>query len=147
MENNDIKPSTIMLIAGGAVLFISTFLDWISIDGGEFFGDFGANAWETDAFGLLGIICAVIGLIIGGGVAATQFGNVSMPDKILGFNHDQLHLILGAEALLITFGLFFRGDLGIGLILGLLASIAIVVGAFMDLRAADGGGDAAPTQF
>lgn len=146
MENSDIKPSTILLIAGGAVLFISTFLDWFSVDGGEFIGDFGANAWDTDFFGLLGIFCAIIGLVIAGGIAAQQFGNVSMPDQILGFNHDQIHFILSGEALLITLGLFFRGDTGIGLILALLASIAMLVGAIMDMRAGASGGEA-PTQF
>ena len=88
MENSDIKPSTIMLIVGGAVLAISTFLDWVSIEVDTGFGSvsFSENAWNTDGFGLLGIFCAVIGLVIAGGVGASQFGNVSMPDRILGFS-------------------------------------------------------------
>ena len=118
-----------------------------AVDGGEFFGDFGANAWDTDFFGLLGIFCAIIGLIIAGGVAAQQFGNVSMPDEIFGFSHDQIHLVLGEIALIITLGLIFRGDVGIGLILALIASAVIVAGAIMDLRAGDGGGVSPPQQF
>ena len=101
MDNSDIKPSTIMLIAGGAVLLISTFLDWYSLDvdtgGFDFGGSFDANAWDTDFFGLLGIFCAIIGLVIAGGVAAQQFGNVSMPDEIFGFSHDQIHLVLSSS--------------------------------------------------
>ena len=143
--DNDLEPSTIMLIAGGAVLFISTFLDWFSIGEGGF--SYGANAWEVNAFGFLGIFCAAIGVVVGGGVAASNFGNVSMPDRMLGFNHDQVHLILSSFALLVTVGLLFRGDVGIGLILGLLASGVMVAGSFMAMQPADGNGDAPPTQF
>lgn len=140
MDSN-MKPSTIMLIGGGVVLFISTFLDWVSVS------RFGANAWDTDLFGLLGIFCAVIGIVIGGGIAASEFGNVSMPDKMIGFGHDQIHLILSTFALLITFGFIVRGDVGIGLILGLLASGVMVAGSFMDMQASGGNGDTPPTQF
>jgi len=144
MDNSDIKPSTSMLIAGGAVLFLSTLLDWAS---GNDFGFDGASGWDTDFFGLHGILVAVIGLAIGGGVALNQFGNVSMPDKILGFDHDQLHLALGLAAFCITFGYqFASGDKGIGILLGWLASAVIMAGAIMDLQGSKG--DATPpTQF
>ncbi len=144
MDNN-VKPSTIMLIAGGAVLFISTFLDWASFGSGSF--SVGINAWDVDGFGFLGIFCAAIGVIIGGGVAASNFGNVSLPDRMLGFNHDQVHFILSSFALLTTVGFLFRGDVGIGLILGLIASGVMVAGAFMDMQGAGGNADAPPTQF
>ena len=142
MDNN-IKPSTIMLIAGGAVLLLSSFLDWFSVSSGGF--SIGASGWEIDGFGLHGIIVALIGLAVGGGVALTTFANVSMPERILGFNHDQLHLILGFSAFLITFGLQFREGAAIGVLLGWIASAVIVAGAYMDMQAA--GGDAPPTQF
>lgn len=146
MDNNDMKPSTIMLIAGGAVLLISTFLDWYSVD--TAIGDFSVNGWETDAFGLLGIFCALIGVVIGGGVAAQQFGNVSLPDRILGFDHNQLHLVLSFAAFLITFGLVFAGDTGIGLWLGVVASAVMTAGAFMDMSAEGGAPSTTPpTQF
>ena len=133
MEDTDLTPSTVMLIAGGAVLFIATFLDWASFDGGGFIDDFGFNAWETSIFGLLGIFCAIIGVTVAAGVAATTFGGVVTPQKILSFTQDQLLLILSSMALLITLGVFFRGDVGIGLILALLASISMTVGAFIEI--------------
>lgn len=144
MDNSDLKPSTIMLIAGGAVMLLSTFLDWVSFGSGDF--EIGANAWETDGFGLQGIFVAIIGLAVGGGVAARQFGNVSMPDKILGFDHDQLHLVLGLAAFLIAFGLQFRDGAAIGVLLAWVSAAVIVAAAIMDMRegAADG---TPPTQF
>ena len=143
--NNDVESSTVMLIAGGAVLFISTFLDWFSVGDGGF--SYGANAWEVNAFGLLGIFCAAIGVVIGGSAVADNVGNVSLPDQLLGFTAKQVHLILSSFALLITVGFLFRGDVGIGLILGLLASGVMVAGSFMAMQPADGNGDAPPTQF
>jgi hypothetical protein len=140
MDNSDIKPSTIMLIGGGAVLLLGTFLDWVSV------GSFGANAWDTDFFGLLGIVAALIGLVIGGGVAARQFGNMSMPTPPLGFTHAQLHIVLSVFAVIITIGFVIRGDVGIGLWLSTLAAIAMVVGSIMEAK--ESVGDAAPpTQF
>ena len=150
MKNSDIKPSTIMLIVGGAGLLISTFLNWGKIielgareridteSNDEFIGLIrwsAVNGWETDRFGLLGVFCALIGLVVGGGAALRQFGSISMPDKILGFNHQQLHLILGVGALLITIGLGFPGDVAIGLWIATLASIILLIGAVMDLKA------------
>ena len=136
MEN--LKTTQIMLIAGGAILLISTFLDWRSR------GDFGVNGWETDSFGLQGIFIALIGVAIAGGVAAQAFGNVTMPDQILGLGHDQLHLALGFAAFMLNFGQQFASDAGIGALLGWISAAVIIAAAIMDMRE---GAGSPPTQF
>ncbi len=133
---DDIKTSTIMLIAGGTVLLISTFLDWLDA------GPFSQSGWSTDAFGLSGIFVAVIGVAVAGGTVATKFAGVSLPDEIIGFSRDQLHLALGFAAFLITFGLQFGNSSGIGVLIGWIASAVIVAGAYLDIQAS--GSDAAP---
>lgn len=144
MDNSDLKPSTMMLIGGGVVLLLGTFLDWVSFGSGDF--SVGANAWDTDFFGLHGIIAAVIGLVVGGGVAARQFGNVDMPSPPLGFTHAQLHIVLSLIAVVITVGFVVRGDVGIGLWLGTIAAIVMLVGSIMESN--EGAADASPpTQF
>lgn len=151
MDNSDIKPSTIMLIAGGAVLAISTFLEWgEGIFEGMSFSDLedpGYSGWTTDAVGIFGILVFLIGVAVAGGVAAQQFGNVSMPDKILGFDHNQLHFMLGAIAFVPLFGYFLGGPSGIGSLLGFLAAAVIIAASIMDMRSADAPGGGAPTQF
>ncbi|MEZ5168639.1 MAG: hypothetical protein R2695_19970 [Acidimicrobiales bacterium] len=141
--DNDIKPSSIMLMAGGAVLFLSTLLKWAASS--EFFD--GYNGWKTSTFGLHGIFVALIGLAIGGGVALTQFTETKLPERILSFNHDQIHFALGLAAFLITFGYQFNDfDKGIGILLAWIASAVIIAGAVMDMRA-DAEPAAPPTQF
>ncbi len=144
MDNN-VKPSTIALIAGGAVLFISPFLAWFSIDTG--FGNISENGISTDGGpGLLGIWCLLIGVVVAAAVAASNFANVSLPDRVVGFTMNQVYLVLGFAAFLITFGRVFAGDAGIGLWLGVLGSAAIVVGAFLEQN--EGAGTSSPpTQF
>ena len=140
--SDGIKPSTIMLIAGGAVMLFSTFLDWRSKFGS------GINGWEIDAFGLLGIFVALIGLLIAGAVAVSTFtNNVNLPDELLGFTLMQLYASLGATAFLITLGTVFVGDTAIGLWLGVLSSGVVVAGAIMEMQSEPTGGGAAPTQF
>ncbi|MEQ8842459.1 MAG: hypothetical protein RIB98_15860 [Acidimicrobiales bacterium] len=144
METSDIKPSTIMLIAGGAVLLLGTFLDWVSVGEGDF--SFGTNAWDTDFFGLLGIVAALIGLVIGGAMAARQFGGMTLPSLPFGFSHEQAHIALSLFAVIITIGFVVRGDVGIGLWLSTLAAIAMLVGSIMEAGAGDSTATP-PTQF
>ncbi len=139
----DIKPSTIMLIAGGAVMLISTFLAWLDTGFGTISG------WSTEAYGLTGIFVAVIGIVVAGGTVATKFANVSLPDEILSFTRDQIYCMLGLAAFLITFGLQFGSSTGIGILLGWIASGVVVAGAIMDIQAAGTGSTPAapPSQF
>ena len=58
---DNLKTTQIMAMIGGAVLLLSTFLDWFSV------GNFGENGWDTSLWGLQGIFVALIGLAIGGG--------------------------------------------------------------------------------
>jgi hypothetical protein len=127
-------PGKIMLIAGGAVLLISTFFAWVSI---EAFGeDFTESGLSTDGGpGLLGIWC----LLIGGGIAVLTalqtFAGTNLPSRVLGFSWNQIFLMLGFAAFLITFGRQFADSVGFGVTLGWIASAVIVAGAFMELQA------------
>jgi len=143
----DIKPSTIMLIAGGAVLFISTFLAWFSVGSGSFSSS--ASGWSTESYGLTGIFVAIIGLAVAVGAALTTFTDVEIPSDILGFTREQVYCMLGLAAFLITFGLQFGSATGIGILLGWIASAVVVAGAYIEMQAAGAGAAPAapPSQF
>jgi hypothetical protein len=135
---DNLKTTQIMAMIGGAVLLLSTFLAWFDPGFGS------ANGWETELWGLQGIFVALIGLAIGGGVAAQAFGGVTLPDRIVGLDHGQLHLALGLSAFLITFGRQFGSSPGIGILLGWVAAAVIIASAVMDMRAEPA---SPPTQF
>lgn len=137
--DNGIKPSTIMMIGGGVLLFIASFLDWVS------FGPVGFNGWETDGFGLHGIFVAIIGAAVAIGVALTTFGNVSLPTNVLGFSLNQVYLVVSFAAFLIMFGNQFRSDTDIGVLLGWIAAAVMTAGAFMEEQSP--AGSSPPTQF
>lgn len=140
---DNMKPSQLALIGGGALVLVSTFLDWFSV--GEAGFSFGYSGWETGSFGLLGIFVAAIGAIIALGGILTATGNAdNIPDSILGFTHDQLHLALGLAAFIPTFGLQFSSGAALGITLGWIGAAAIIVGALMDLGVIGGGGGESP---
>ncbi len=136
---DSIKPATIMLIGGGVLLFIASFLDWRS------FGPFGYNGWETSFWGLQGILVAAIGLIVAAGVALATFGSASLPDSLLGISRGQIYLMLSFSAFLIMFGQIGASDLAIGAFLGMIGAALMTVGAYMEEQGSGSG--AAPTQF
>ena len=126
------------------MLFISSFLPWVKV------GSFSESGLSTDfAPGLLGIWCLLIGGAIAVLVALSTFGNVNLPDRVLGFSWNQIFLMLGFAAFLITFGEQFRENAGIGILLGWIASAVIVAGAFMELQgeSKSSGGGMPPTTF
>ena len=103
------------LIAGGAglVLFISLFLDWISI----------GSPWEL--FDVVDIVLAIIALvpvvIVGAGMAGRRLNLPVAPDRLV--------LILGIIATTIVATFLLEGDdLKFGIFLSLLASAGLVYG-------------------
>jgi len=143
----DIKPSSFMLMGGGAVLLISTFLAWFSVGSGKFGAS--SSGWSTEYFGLTGIFVAIIGLAVAVAVALTTFTEVELPSDILGFSREQVYCVLGLAAFLITFGLQFGSTTGIGILLGWIASAVVVAGAYIEMQAAGSGAAPAtpPSQF
>ncbi len=124
----NLKPSAMCLLGGGALLFIASFLKWA---GNSFVS---VNGLDTDVNGMLGIFTLLIGLAVAGITAATTFGEVKLPEQVLGFTIDQIVMKLGFAAFLITFGLQFRSSAAFGITLAWIASAAIVVGSVLKQR-------------
>jgi hypothetical protein len=124
------KPSEIVIMVSGLVALISAFLAWYTAPGG-FGGD--ANALDSGLFPIAFYI-PLIGLVMGLHIALSKFANVNFPERILGFTWPQIHLALGFFAVLLGLGYLILDngfDKGIGLWLGVLASIGLIVGAVL----------------
>jgi hypothetical protein len=148
MDKN-LRPGILAMMIGGLVLLIGVFLPWISID--TPFGDVTESGFSTDGGpGFLGIFAFLIALAVGGVVALKTFANVALPDQVLGFSWNQIWLMLSLSATLITVGRLLGAEgTGIGLVLSAIASIAMLVGAFLETKAgaATTTSSAPPTAF
>jgi len=137
-----LKPSQIAMLAGGVIVFLFSFFNFVSSP----IGDDGFNGWSGDYLFPLSAFPALFALIVAGTTAAVLFGNVSLPEPIVSFNWRQLNFILAFTALVILVGLLLSTpegvDLGIGLIISLLGGIAMLGGAVMELLGINVGGAA-----
>jgi hypothetical protein len=85
-------PAEIVIMASGAVALIFSFFKFYGA------GDFGTSAWGSGLFPtatLMAIFAAAMAVVVALGV----FG-VSLPDRIVGFTWNQIHLVLGFFAAL-----------------------------------------------
>ena len=117
----------LVIVIAGALALVSSFLDWFDSD---VFGS--ANAWSDrmlfPTFAWVGIFGPIMAIQI----ALVNFGNVDLPREVLGFTWTQIHLVLALFCVVLTVSFLIGGeDQGIGFWLGLLASIALLVGAVM----------------
>lgn len=134
---NDLKPGPILMLGGGILLLLSSFLDWGP----------GANGFETDVFGLLGIFTLVIGVGAAGIGGATAFApQVNLPSHILGFTLPQFVGALAFSAFIWLFGYQFADFSEIGVSLGWIGAVVTIAGAIVtDLQAAPAGGGSTTT--
>ena len=126
--NSKLTPGQIVIVAGGAVALIGSFLAGVDVSG------FTANAWDDNLFPTY-TWPAIFGVAMAAIVLLTTFANVSLPARPLGFTWEQIFLVLGAFAALITFSFLIAGEeFGIGFFLSFLAAIGLLVGAVMVWR-------------
>jgi len=130
MAESKVTPAGIVILVGGVVVLVGSFLDFY-----KFGGSIGFSAWSGDPYFPITIIPVLCGLAMALQVGLTSFANVNLPDRVLGLGWNQIHLALGFQAaiMMILWILMDKGgfDMGIGFWLMLLGSIALIVGAFL----------------
>ena len=141
MNNSKLSPANIVILAGGVLAFIASFLAFnkfttpsISFGDVKIGGSHSYSAWSTHFF-LIATIPALLCLIMAIHVAVSTFAQMTLPNRVLGFSWDQIHLILGFQATLMMLAFLIQDtgglDKGIGLYLMLIGAIACLVGAIM----------------
>jgi drug/metabolite transporter (DMT)-like permease len=121
VANTQPSPGAWAMIGGGAVTLIGSFLEFAS----------DTSAWGTGAFPIVTLI-PIYATVVGVLVALKTFGNVNLPAQVLGFTWNQLFLVLGFFAALMSlFWLVAAENTGVGLLLMLIGSVAVAVGAFL----------------
>lgn len=139
MNKSKLTPAAIVILAGGVVVLLGSFLDFYEFSFGPLSEGF--SAWSGDAFFPVTIIPVLCGVAMAAHIALTAFAaNVNLPERVLGIGWNQIHLALGFQAtiMMLAFLVQDKGgfDIAIGFWLMLLGSIALIVGAVMREREA-----------
>jgi hypothetical protein len=113
-------PGEITIMAAGVVMIIFSFL--------HFAGD--RSAWGSGLFPIATLL-PLYGLVMGLQIALTKFASLNLPQTVIGFTWEQVHLALGAMAALMALGWLVTdyGDKQIGMWFEILGGFALVVGA------------------
>jgi hypothetical protein len=142
MNRSKLSPANIVIMAGGAVMLIGSFLAFYSVStpifGKTLHQSF--NGWSSGLFGIVTII-VICGVAMAAQVGLTTFAtNVTLPEKPLGLTWDQVHLALGFQATLMMLAFLITShggaSFGIGFWFMLLAAIALLAGAIMRVTGA-----------
>jgi len=140
MDRTKLSPAGIVILVAGLVVLIGSFLAFYKI---SILGHSASwNAWSSETGLLLFPLTTFIVLfavLMGAHIAVTAFAsNVRLPDRILGFTWNQVHLVLALQATILMFTYLIRNkgglDFGAGFWLMLLGSIGLLVGAILRTR-------------
>jgi hypothetical protein len=115
-------PGEMTIMIAGGVMIIFSFLN--------FYG--GRSAWASGRFPLATLL-PLYGLVMALQIALTKYASVKLPESVLGFTWEQIHVALGAMAALMAIGwlLTDTGTKQIGMWIEILGGFALVVGAVM----------------
>lgn len=125
-EGKSPTPAEITIMAAGAVMLIFSFLHFAGS------GSVGRSTWQSPFFPIATLL-PLYGLVMALQIALTKFAGVKLPDSLVGFTWEQVHLALGLMAGLMAIGWLATdyGDKQIGEWFEILGGIALVVGAVM----------------
>jgi hypothetical protein len=115
-------PGETTIVAAGAVMLVFSFV--------SFAGN--TNAWGSGLFPIATLL-PLYGLVMALHITLTKFASLKLPESILGFTWEQIHLALGAMAALMAIGWLLTdyGNKQIGMWFEILGGIALVVGAVL----------------
>ncbi len=115
-------PGEITIMAAGAVMIIFSFLNFAG----------NTSAWGSHLFPIATLL-PLYGLVMGLEIALTKFASVKLPESVLGFTWEQIHLALGSMAALMAIGWLLTdyGNKQIGMWFEILGGIALAVGAVL----------------
>jgi hypothetical protein len=136
--------ANIVILAAGAIMLIGSFMPFYRSEAnGVSVGN--ANAWDHGLF-LIATLAALLGVVMALQIGLEAFGNITMPNRVLGLTWDQFHTVLSFQALLLMLAFLFRRRLdevivgtrvqvvlGTGYWLMFVGACGLVLGAFMRL--------------
>ncbi len=143
MNRSRLSPPNIVILVGGAVMFIGSFLAFYKYPGVAFAPDgtilrsasVSRNAWDHYLF-LVRTLPALLGTLLALQIGLGSFGNITMPNRVLGLTLDQFHVVVSVQAALLMLVFLAQArapfvSYGVGFWLMLFGSGGLVLGALM----------------
>ncbi len=118
----------IVILAGGAVALVGSFLPWYTFAGDS------ASAWSRGLFPLATLV-AILGTVMAAQILVDKLTGANLPRRVGDFTWEQIHLVAAVVAAVLVFCYLLLdrsgADLGFGFYLEMLAVAALVTGAVM----------------
>ena len=138
--NTKVTPGEIVVMAGGAVALIFSFLPFYTLDLGPVDDD--VSAWGEGLFPVATLI-VIFAVIAGLLVVLTKFANMTIAG-FLGFGFTQLLLAASFFSAILALAYLLRdnggADFGFGYFLVLIGSLATLVGSILIVNERKGAG-------
>ncbi len=149
MDKVKLSPANLVIAIAGLAMLIGSFLAFnkyshasVLVGNVRIGGSVTYTAWSTHYL-LIATIPVLLGIAMAAQVAVAAFApTVHLPEKVLGFTWDQIHLVLAFQATIMMLAFLVQDtglDKGFGLILMLIAAIALLVGAVLRTRESPSG--------
>ena len=124
-----------LVVAGGVVMLIASFLPWYKYDFGlDGIADISIsrNGWQSPG-ALWSLIATIIGAAMAGSILAAKFGNMRLPALSNNLTWGTLYLAGGGiVAVCVVLKLINESSyLSFGFYLGILAAIALAAGGYL----------------
>ena len=140
MDSKKVTPAEIVILAAGVVTFVFSFLPFYKFPSATIAGitlrssTHNLSAWSSGLFPVATLI-PIFGIVMAAQIAVTKWASVRLPEHVLGFTWEQIHVALGlfAALLAICYLIVDKGgaDFGFGFFLVLIGAIGLAVGAIM----------------
>jgi hypothetical protein len=126
------------VLAAGIALIVGSFAPFYTVPGLD-----SVNAWDSFiSLSPISLYPLFAGVASAGVVALRRFANAQLAIRLGSFTWEQIHVLLGLFALLVSGGYFFAShpglDFGLGFWLTLGGSVALLAGAVMLSRERSG---------
>jgi len=136
VNNRNLPPANIVIMVSGAIMLIASFLAFYKISTPV--STLTLNAWDRGIF-MTATLPALLGALMALQIGLVAFGNITMPNRVLGLTWDQFHIVLSFQAALLMLTLLAREPnllgipttFGVGFWVMLFGSGGLVLGAFM----------------
>ena len=109
MNRRKLTPADIIIVAAGAIMLIGSFLTFYKSEAnGVSVAE--ANAWDQGLF-LVATLPALLGVLMALQIVLQVFGNITMPNRMLGLTWDQFHVVVAFQAALLMVAFLVRARL------------------------------------